>query len=86
MGNVVQYLAAALVAILSLLILVIGYGPVIDYWVVFLGQQDGNPYANTAIMVFKFVYSLICLSVFATIYWAYKGIVAEAKYWRAEEW
>lgn len=86
MGSVIQYLAAAFIAILALLILVIGYGPVIDYFVVFLGTQDGNPYANTAIMVLKFFYTIVCLSVFATVYWAYKSIVAEAKYWRAEEW
>lgn len=86
MGNVVQYLAAALAAILALFVVVIGYGPVIDWFVIWLGSQDGNPYANTAIMVFKFVYTLICLSLFATIYWAYKSVVSEAKYWRPDEW
>lgn len=86
MGNVVQFLAAALASILCLFILVICYGPVIDWFVIWLGSQDGNPYANSAIMVFKFVYTLICLSVFASIYWAYKAIVAEAKYWRPDTW
>lgn len=86
MGNVVQFLAAALAAILALFVVVIAYGPVIDWFVLWLGTQDGNPYANSAIMVFKFVYTLICLSVFATIYWAYKAVVNEAKYWRPDEW
>jgi hypothetical protein len=68
--------------IIGLFALVLGFGPVFDWFTLYISAGGPNPYADSWYMLAKFFYALVVAVAIVAIVWVWQSVIARVRYRR----
>ena len=71
-----------LFTLVSLFALVLGFGPVFDWFTLYISAGGPNPYADAWYLLAKFFYALVAIVAIITIVWVWQTVIARVRYRR----
>lgn len=71
-----------LFTLVGLFALVLGFGPVFDWFTFYISAGGPNPYADSWYMLAKFFYALVVIVAIITIVWVWQTVIARVRYRR----
>lgn len=80
--SVIFAIIAGLGTIVALFALVIGFGPIFDWFTVYIAANGPNPYANTWFMLAKFFYFLILACGVGSLIYIWRVVIQKVQYRR----
>lgn len=82
MSDIVAAIVTGLFTLVSLFILVLGFGPVFDWLTFYISAGGPNPYADSWYMLAKFFYALVVIVAIVSIVWVWQSVIARVRYRR----